>query len=106
MARVRLFTGQQLEAIAKVIGDTETGPKGSEIGHILASAGIKDVFPDSTKWIRLYNARVEDQDTTQMRDQSDHASDGADPIHHQPRAVQATADGPESGPRDVRDETG
>lgn len=66
MARVRPFTGQQLEAIAKVIGDTETGLRGSEIGHILASAGIKDVFPDSTKWIRLYNAWVEDQNTTQM----------------------------------------
>jgi uncharacterized protein (TIGR02391 family) len=66
MSRVRLFTSQQLEAIAKVIGDTETGLKGSEIGQILASAGIKDVSPDSTKWIRLYNAWVEDQNSARM----------------------------------------
>jgi uncharacterized protein (TIGR02391 family) len=50
------FSGQQLEAIAKVLADTETGLTGSEIGHILDDCRIPDINPEMTKWKRLYNA--------------------------------------------------
>jgi uncharacterized protein (TIGR02391 family) len=62
------FTVEQLEAIAKELGDTSTGLTGSEIGHILARVDIEDVSPDLTKWKRLFNALV----TRQNRDQSGH----------------------------------
>ena len=48
----------QLEPLAKIIGDTNSSLKGSEISHLLASVNIDDVDPDLTKWKRLYNAFV------------------------------------------------
>ena len=50
------FDPSHLEAIAKVLGDTDTGLSGSEIGHLLAACRIEDPSPDMTKWKRLYNA--------------------------------------------------
>jgi uncharacterized protein (TIGR02391 family) len=50
------LTSGQLEQIAKVLGDTDTGLKNLEIAHLLAQARIKDVDPKITKWRRLYNA--------------------------------------------------
>lgn len=50
------LTPGQLEQIAKVLGDTDTGLTGTEIGQILGSARVKDVDKKNTKWKRLYNA--------------------------------------------------
>ena len=44
------FTDAQLEALAKVLGDWF---KGSELGPLLAQAGVSDVSKNSTKWRRL-----------------------------------------------------
>lgn len=48
-----VLTPGQIEQIAKVLGDTETGLTGSEIGLLLAQARVKDVSPRITKWKRL-----------------------------------------------------
>jgi len=53
------FNSAQLEAIAKVLGDTETGLIGSEIGLMLANSQILDIHPSITKWKRLFNAFIE-----------------------------------------------
>lgn len=52
----RVFKEGEIERIAKIIGDTENGLTGTEIGHNLQSAGITDTDPGITKWKRLYNA--------------------------------------------------
>jgi len=57
------FSAQQLEAIARVLADTDSGLTGSEIGHILAECKVPDVNPEMTKWKRLYNAFVGYQNT-------------------------------------------
>jgi uncharacterized protein (TIGR02391 family) len=56
--KIRPFPQQQLEAIAKILGDTDEGLAGSQIGHALLSCQIPDVDPANTKWKRLYNALV------------------------------------------------
>ncbi len=63
MNRLSPFSGQQLEAIARVLADTDTGLTGSEIDHILAECRVPDVSPEMTKWKRLYNAFVMYQST-------------------------------------------
>lgn len=50
------FTSAALEAIAKVLGDTDSGLTGSEIGHVLAQCKVEDIDPTLTKWKRIYNA--------------------------------------------------
>lgn len=62
------FPQQHLEQIAHILGDTETGLTGSEIGHALTSCEIPDVDPSYTKWKRLYNALVEFQNEHQVGD--------------------------------------
>jgi len=59
------FPQEQIEQISKVLGATSMGLKGSEIGHLLKSCGISDVDPKNTKWKRLYNALVEEQNKKQ-----------------------------------------
>jgi uncharacterized protein (TIGR02391 family) len=54
----RSFTSGQLETIAKIIGDTDNGLKGSEIEYFLRSANIQDVDPLDTKWKRIYSAFI------------------------------------------------
>ncbi len=60
------FAQQHLEQIAHVLGDTDTGLTGSEIGHALASCRIEDVDSSNTKWKRLYNAFVAFQNEHQV----------------------------------------
>jgi uncharacterized protein (TIGR02391 family) len=60
------FAQQHLEQIARILGDTDTGLKGSEIEHALASCKIPDVDPENTKWKRLYNAFVAFQNEHQV----------------------------------------
>jgi uncharacterized protein (TIGR02391 family) len=50
------FTSQQIEAVARVLADTNDGLSGSEIAFVLGDAGIPDVDAANTKWKRLYNA--------------------------------------------------
>lgn len=58
MSKAPTLSAQQVEQIAKVIGDTNCGLTGSEIEHALATLNIPDIDADDTKWRRLYNALV------------------------------------------------
>lgn len=55
----RIFKEAEIDSIAKIIGDTNMGLTGSQIGHLLKSEGIKDVDPGLTKWKRLFNELVD-----------------------------------------------
>ena len=57
------FDVQHLEAIAKVLGDTNKGLTGPEIGYQLKNSQIPDPTPDMTKWKRLFNAFISFQNT-------------------------------------------
>lgn len=50
------FTSQQIEAVARVLGDTVEGLTGPEIAFILGDAGVPDIDALNTKWKRLHNA--------------------------------------------------
>jgi uncharacterized protein (TIGR02391 family) len=63
---IPLFSSQQLEGISKTLGDTTDGLKGSEIGHLLRECAMPDPTPGITKWQRLYNALVGDQNRSQI----------------------------------------
>lgn len=54
--RLPCFDAAQLEAAAKVLGDTSMGLTGNEIGHLLADIRVDDLDAGATKWKRLYNA--------------------------------------------------
>ena len=56
MDKIQPFSSQQIEAVARVLGDTAEGLTGQEIGFILGDASIPDVDAANTKWKRLYNA--------------------------------------------------
>ncbi len=56
--RITPFGLQEIEAIAKVLADTNTGLSGSELKHLLASLRIPDTDPGITKWQRLSNAFI------------------------------------------------
>jgi len=59
------FMPQTLEGIARVLGDTNDGLTGPEIGRLLMDCQIPDPSPDMTKWKRLFNAFVEFQNEHQ-----------------------------------------
>jgi uncharacterized protein (TIGR02391 family) len=63
--KIKPFRSGDLEALCKVLADTDTGLTGSEIGHILAQIGVIDTDPTMTKWKRLYNALAENQNIRQ-----------------------------------------
>lgn len=50
---------QTIEGIAKVIGDTNDGLTGSQIGQYLKECNIPDRYDGITKWKRLYHALLE-----------------------------------------------
>lgn len=50
------LTPNQIEQIARIMGDTEKGFLGYELGHHLAQCRMADPDPSLTKWKRLYNA--------------------------------------------------
>ena len=56
MEKIEPFSSQQIEAVARILGDTTEGLSGTEIAFILGDAGIPDVDAGNTKWKRLYNA--------------------------------------------------
>jgi hypothetical protein len=49
MERIPPFTSQHLTAICRVLGDTESGFTGTEIGQLLADCRIPDPDPTLTK---------------------------------------------------------
>lgn len=55
MALLQL-TSNQIEQIANIMGDTNAGFTGSELGHLLAQCRMADPDPGLTKRKRLYNA--------------------------------------------------
>ena len=50
------LTSNQIEQIARILGDTDNGFKGYEIENHLAQCRMEDPNPGLTKWKRLYNA--------------------------------------------------
>jgi uncharacterized protein (TIGR02391 family) len=56
MAPIPSFDETALRAICNVLGDTNTGLSGSEIGQLLGACGISDLFPGNTKRDRLFEA--------------------------------------------------
>jgi uncharacterized protein (TIGR02391 family) len=66
MERIPPFTSQQLTAICRVLGDTESGLTGTEIGQLLADCRIPDPDPTLTKWKRLFNAFAAWQNAKQL----------------------------------------
>ena len=54
--QIPILTQPQIEQIARILGDTEIGYPGSEIGHLLVQCRMQDPNPELTKWKRLYNA--------------------------------------------------
>ncbi len=59
------FPSGDLEALCKVLADTDTGLIGTEIAHTLAQINVIDTDPSMTKWKRLYNALADDQNRRQ-----------------------------------------
>ena len=55
------FPNTELESICSVLGDTNQGLTGGEIGTVLARLGIPDSEPSMTKRHRLYNALANHQ---------------------------------------------
>lgn len=55
------FTQSQIEALAAALGDTSDGLTGSEIGHLLSVATMKDPGERLPKRHRLHNAFAESQ---------------------------------------------
>jgi len=49
--RRKPFPSGDLEALCKVLADTDTGLTGTEITHTLAQINIVDTDPTMTKWI-------------------------------------------------------
>ena len=56
---VPAFTEQQIQRIARIVGDTQDGFSGSEIGVLLAILKFPDEGPVQTKWKRIFNSLVE-----------------------------------------------
>jgi len=66
MDTIAPFSSQHIEAVARVLGDTNDGLTGFEIAFILGDAGIPDVDASNTKWKRLYNAIASIQNEKQV----------------------------------------
>ncbi len=59
------FSAQHLEAVCRVLADTDTGLTGTEIGYLLKDSKIDDIDAANTKWKRLFNAFVQFQNENQ-----------------------------------------
>jgi len=60
------FTFQQIERVARIIGDTENGLTGTQIGNLLAQLRYPDEGSTMTKWMRINNALIELQNKHQV----------------------------------------
>jgi len=63
--KLKPFRSGDLEALCKVLADTDTGLTGTEIAHTLTQIGVSDTDITMTKWKRLYNALADDQNKRQ-----------------------------------------
>ena len=65
------FPSYVLEMISNIIGDTNEGLTGTEIGHFLAEAKIEETEKDKTltKRIRLFNALAQNQNKNKCSNQ-------------------------------------
>lgn len=61
MQKETQIPSEVLENICRVIANTDTGLKGTEIGRLLAESLIEDTDPTLTKWKRLFNAFAHNQ---------------------------------------------
>jgi uncharacterized protein (TIGR02391 family) len=59
------FSAQHLEAVCRVLADTDNGLTGTEIGYLLRDSKIDDIDPTNTKWKRLLNAFIQFQNKNQ-----------------------------------------
>ena len=50
------FNNSELERVANILADTDTGFSGNELGRLLSVCKIPDVEPNATKRVRLFNA--------------------------------------------------
>ncbi len=48
MEKIIPFKPQKIEAVCRVIADTERGLTGSEIGYLIVDCKMKDVDPSNT----------------------------------------------------------
>ncbi len=62
---VPTFESGSLTSIAKILGDTDDGLRGDEIGQLLAECRIEELTNTSTKWRRIFNELAEVQNKTQ-----------------------------------------
>lgn len=60
------FDSQHLEAVCRVLGDTNRGLTGPQIGHLLTEINVRDVDPSATKWKRIFNALAHKQNALQV----------------------------------------
>src|SRR5437667_10255185 len=56
MAAIPRLNEAQLKGLCRIIGDTNTGLTGSQIGELLSRCGIVDPLPGLTKRDRLFEA--------------------------------------------------
>ncbi|BEP54487.1 TIGR02391 family protein [Variovorax sp. V118] len=66
MNRLPCFEASVLQAVCRVLGDTNEGLTGQEIGYVLTDMGIEDPSADETKWKRIFNALVLQQNKHQF----------------------------------------
>jgi uncharacterized protein (TIGR02391 family) len=69
VAAIQPFPDGTVMAIAKAIGETHYGLSGSDIDRVLRSCDIPNVFPEGTKWKRIYDTfcALQRQDGTANR---------------------------------------
>jgi uncharacterized protein (TIGR02391 family) len=58
------FDAEELTHLCQELADTNSGLTGSEIAYILKQIGVEDIDPANTKWRRLFNALVENQNAS------------------------------------------
>lgn len=63
--RIAPFSAQHLEAVYRVLADTERGLTGTQIGYTLQDINVLDTHPTDTKWRRLFNALANKQNQVQ-----------------------------------------
>jgi uncharacterized protein (TIGR02391 family) len=61
MAHISTFDSSHLEAVCRILANTENGLTGQEIERLLYEVNVADINPEMTKWKRLYNALVNKQ---------------------------------------------
>jgi len=66
MTRIPSFSSQHLEAVCRVLADSELGLSGTQIERLLQEIEVADTSPGMTKWKRLFNALAGAQNQHQV----------------------------------------